>query len=32
MKALYDRNFPVPTPIDFNRHCVIMNLIQGKPM
>ncbi|KAK3919505.1 Serine/threonine-protein kinase RIO2 [Frankliniella fusca] len=32
MKALYERGFPVPTPIDFNRHCVIMNLIQGRPM
>lgn len=32
MKALYDRGFPVPTPIDFNRHCVIMKLIQGRPM
>lgn len=32
MKALYDRGFPVPTPIDFNRHCVIMNLVQGQPM
>lgn len=29
MKALYDRNFPVPKPIDFNRHCVVMELIQG---
>lgn len=29
MKALYDRKFPVPKPIDFNRHCVVMELIQG---
>lgn len=29
MKALYDRKFPVPKPIDFNRHCVIMDLVQG---
>lgn len=29
MKALYDRNFPVPKPIDFNRHCVVMELVQG---
>eukprot|EP00095_Tigriopus_kingsejongensis_P008491 maker-scaffold18_size714446-snap-gene-6.30 protein:Tk08491 transcript:maker-scaffold18_size714446-snap-gene-6.30-mRNA-1 annotation:"serine threonine-protein kinase rio2-like" len=29
MKALYDRGFPVPRPIDFNRHMVVMELIQG---
>jgi len=29
MKALKDRGFPVPTPIDFNRHCVVMDLVQG---
>jgi len=29
MKVLHDRHFPVPKPIDFNRHCVIMELIQG---
>ncbi|KAI4470050.1 ser/thr-protein kinase rio2 [Holotrichia oblita] len=32
MKALYDRKFPVPKPIDFNRHCVVMELIAGKPL
>ena len=32
MKALYDRGFPVPKPIDFNRHCVIMELVDGYPM
>ncbi|XP_025832458.1 serine/threonine-protein kinase RIO2 [Agrilus planipennis] len=32
MKALYDRCFPVPRPIDFNRHCVIMDLIIGTPL
>ena len=30
MKALYDRGFPVPKPYDFNRHCVVMDLVQGK--
>lgn len=30
MTALYERKFPIPKPIDFNRHCVIMELIQGK--
>ncbi|KAL3266422.1 hypothetical protein HHI36_010598 [Cryptolaemus montrouzieri] len=29
MKALYDRKFPVPKPIDFNRHCIVMELIKG---
>lgn len=32
MKALYDRGFPVPRPIDFNRHCVIMELVDGYPL
>ncbi|CAG4935940.1 unnamed protein product [Colias eurytheme] len=32
MKALYDRGFPVPKPIDFNRHCVVMELVQGGPL
>lgn len=32
MKALYDRDFPVPKPIDFNRHCVIMELVDGYPL
>ncbi|KAG4073417.1 hypothetical protein HA402_007673 [Bradysia odoriphaga] len=29
MTALHDRGFPVPRPIDFNRHCVIMELVEG---
>ena len=32
MKALHDRGFPVPKPIDFNRHCVVMQLIHGHPL
>ncbi|XP_073977669.1 RIO kinase 2 [Rhodnius prolixus] len=32
MKALKDRGFPVPTPIDINRHCIIMELVNGKPL
>lgn len=32
MKALYDRGFPVPRPIDFNRHCVVMQLVNGHPL
>ncbi|GAB1609051.1 serine/threonine-protein kinase rio2-like [Argonauta hians] len=32
MKALHSRGFPVPRPIDFNRHAVIMELIDAYPM
>lgn len=32
MKVLLDRGFPVPKPIDFNRHCVIMELVEGGPL
>lgn len=32
MKALHSRQFPVPTPVDFNRHCVIMELMNGYPL
>ena len=29
MKALHDRGFPIPTPHDFNRHCIVMDLVEG---
>ncbi|MBN3319737.1 RIOK2 kinase, partial [Atractosteus spatula] len=32
MKALYDRGFPVPKPMDYNRHAVVMELINGYPL
>ncbi|XP_031840118.1 RIO kinase 2 isoform X2 [Nomia melanderi] len=32
MKALYDRGFPIPKPIDANRHCVVMELVEGGPL
>ncbi|XP_064391093.1 serine/threonine-protein kinase RIO2-like, partial [Halichondria panicea] len=32
MKALYDHSFPVPCPVDFNRHCVVMQLHGGHPL
>lgn len=32
MKALDDRGFPVPKPIGFNRHCVVMELVNGGPL
>ncbi|XP_018415723.1 PREDICTED: serine/threonine-protein kinase RIO2 isoform X2 [Nanorana parkeri] len=32
MKALYDRGFPVPKPYDYNRHALVMELINGYPL
>ncbi|KAF8765274.1 uncharacterized protein LOC129974159 [Argiope bruennichi] len=32
MQALYDRNFPVPKPYEFNRHCVVMEVVKGYPL
>lgn len=32
MKALYEHGFPVPKPIDCNRHAVIMELLNGYPL
>ena len=32
MKALYDRGFPTPVPIDCNRHGICMSLVQAYPM
>ncbi|XP_064474326.1 serine/threonine-protein kinase RIO2-like isoform X2 [Ornithodoros turicata] len=32
MKALHERSFPVPEPIGFNRHCILMQLINGYPL
>ncbi|XP_030704214.1 serine/threonine-protein kinase RIO2 [Globicephala melas] len=32
MKALYERKFPVPKPVDYNRHAVVMELIKGYPL
>ena len=31
MKALYEHGFPTPEPIDFNRHCVLMSLVNAYP-
>lgn len=30
MCALHERGFPVPRPVDHNRHCVVMELVQGR--
>jgi RIO kinase 2 len=32
MKVLYEHNFPVPKPIDLNRHVVLMELVDGVPL
>ncbi|KAI6225650.1 Serine/threonine-protein kinase RIO2 [Aphelenchoides besseyi] len=32
LKALYARKFPVPKPLDFCRHTVVMGLIDGSPL
>ncbi|KAI3634411.1 hypothetical protein MIR68_008015 [Amoeboaphelidium protococcarum] len=32
LKVLYDNGFPVPQPFDQNRHCVVMQLIDGTPL
>ncbi|KAJ3211358.1 hypothetical protein HK099_008016 [Clydaea vesicula] len=32
MKCLYDHGFPVPKPIDQNRHCILMELIDALPL
>ncbi|CAF4784708.1 unnamed protein product [Rotaria sp. Silwood1] len=32
IKTLYEHKFPVPKPIDLNRHCVVMELIDGYPL
>lgn len=29
LQALHARGFPVPLPVDHNRHCVVMGLVQG---
>ena len=32
MKVLHEHGFPVPRPLDQNRHCVVMELIEGFPL
>jgi RIO kinase 2 len=32
MKALYERDFPVPQPIDQSRHIVVMSKVDGFPL
>ncbi|KAJ2551806.1 Serine/threonine-protein kinase rio2 [Coemansia sp. RSA 1933] len=32
MKVLHEHNFPVPKPIDQNRHCIVMELLDAFPL
>ena len=32
MKVLRENGFPVPEPVDSNRHCIIMSLVEGFPL
>jgi RIO kinase 2 len=32
MKALYNKKFPTPVPIDSSRHAIVMSHIKGYPM
>jgi len=32
MKALFDHDFPVPEPIEYNRHGVLMTIVDGYPL
>ena len=32
MKALYERGFPTPKPIDYNRHAILMSRVDAYPM
>ncbi len=32
MQVLYKNDFPVPTPVDHSRHCVLMSLVEGYPL
>jgi len=32
MKALYDHGFPVPKPVDYSRHAVVMELMNAYPL
>ncbi|KAJ2853007.1 Serine/threonine-protein kinase rio2, partial [Coemansia asiatica] len=32
MKVLYENGFPVPIPVDQNRHCVVMEFVEAFPL
>ena len=29
MQVLYDHGFPVPRPVDVNRNCIVMELLEA---
>lgn len=31
-QALEEHGFPVPKAVEWNRHCVVMSLVQGYPL
>ncbi|PJF20103.1 hypothetical protein PSACC_00081 [Paramicrosporidium saccamoebae] len=32
MKALHQHGFPTPKPVDWNRHCIVMEWIEGRTL
>lgn len=32
LKALWEENFPVPQPLDINRHVIAMKFVDGIPL
>lgn len=32
MQALHDNGFPVPRPLEINRHAVLMSLVDATPL
>jgi hypothetical protein len=32
LQVLYDNDFPVPKPVEYNRHAVVMELLGGHPL
>ncbi len=32
MTALYEHKFPVPVPVCYNRHAILMSFINGFPL
>ncbi|XP_031574992.1 serine/threonine-protein kinase rio2-like isoform X2 [Actinia tenebrosa] len=32
LKVLHDNQYPVPKPVDYNRHAVVMQLVDGYPL
>lgn len=32
LRALHSHGFPTPRPVDWNRHCIVMEWVQGRPL